>query len=69
MDPTLDYADDLSLPDMNDTEQPADPLQRAVASLNQLNERALTFARERPVTCIIGAVALGFVIGKIAARY
>ncbi|MDP2313943.1 MAG: hypothetical protein Q8P41_13635 [Pseudomonadota bacterium] len=38
-------------------------------NLAKMNERALAFARERPVTCVVGALALGFVVGKIAARY
>ena len=41
----------------------------ASQNLARLNERALAFARENPGTCVIGAVALGFVVGKIAARY
>mgnify|MGYP001550303814 CR=1 FL=1 len=40
-----------------------------LVSLNRLNERALTFIRDRPVTCLVGALALGFVVGKIASRY
>jgi ElaB/YqjD/DUF883 family membrane-anchored ribosome-binding protein len=44
-------------------------IQEATENLVRLNERALAFVRERPLTCIVGAVALGFVVGKIAARY
>lgn len=44
-------------------------LQNAQQNLMRLNEHALTFVRERPVTCLVGAVAIGFVVGKIAARY
>lgn len=44
-------------------------LREAGESIERLNERAMAFARERPLTCIAGAVALGFVIGKLAARY
>lgn len=45
---------------------------RVVAALEKadhLNEQILAFVRERPLTCIAGAVVLGFVVGKIAARY
>ena len=44
-------------------------IQEARENLTRLNERALAFVRERPGTCVIGAVALGFLVGKIAARY
>jgi hypothetical protein len=47
----------------------APKLEEARQALVRLNDRALAFARERPATCILGAVALGFVVGKIAARY
>lgn len=50
-------------------EQVAARMEAAAESLSQWNDRALAFARERPGTCIIGAVALGFIVGKIAARY
>lgn len=36
--------------------------------LAQLNEGALAFVRARPITCVVGALALGFLVGKIAAR-
>ncbi len=47
----------------------APKLEMARQNLARLNERALTIARERPVTCLVGALALGFVVGKIAARF
>ena len=37
--------------------------------LEELNQRALAFARANPVPCLVGALALGFIVGKIAARY
>ncbi len=42
--------------------------QQARASLGDLNTRVTTFIRERPGTCLIGALAVGYVIGKLAAR-
>ncbi|MEO1269162.1 MAG: hypothetical protein AAFX99_13755 [Myxococcota bacterium] len=33
-----------------------------------LNVQAVTFIRERPVICIAGAVAVGYVVGRAAAR-
>lgn len=44
-------------------------LDEARENLARLNEKAVAFIRERPGTCIAGAVVLGFVVGKIAARY
>lgn len=44
-------------------------IQEASQKLARLNDRALAFARERPGTCVIAAVTLGFIVGKIAARY
>ena len=44
-------------------------LAEARENLARLNENAVAFIRERPGTCIAGAVVLGFVVGKIAARY
>lgn len=44
-------------------------VQQAQENVARLNENALAFVRARPVACVVGAVALGFIIGKIAARY
>lgn len=57
-------------PDSGETEsQVAPQLQQALDNLNRLNERALALIRERPITAVVGAMALGFIVGKIAARY
>lgn len=40
----------------------------AKQNLNDLNERVSGFIRERPGTCLLGALAVGFVIGRIASR-
>jgi hypothetical protein len=37
-------------------------------SLGELNRRVATFIREQPGTCLLGALALGFIIGRIASR-
>lgn len=37
--------------------------------LAQLDQQLRTLARERPVACLAGAVVLGFVLGKLAARF
>ena len=63
-------ADNAADPTSGDYEsQVAPKLQVALDNLNRLNERALTLIRERPITAVIGAMALGFIVGKIAARY
>lgn len=49
--------------------QLAPRIQEARENLSRLNEGALAFVRARPLTCVFGAVALGFLVGKIAARY
>lgn len=33
------------------------------------NERTLEVVRARPILCLTGALVVGFVVGKIAARY
>ena len=33
--------------------------------LRDSNDRALQFIRERPATCLLGAIAVGYVIGRI----
>lgn len=43
-------------------------LREAQQKVAALNDRALTFIRERPITCVVGALALGFIVGKLAAR-
>ncbi len=44
------------------------PLDTAQASLDRAMEAATEFIRERPVAAIVGAVALGWVVGKLASR-
>ena len=38
------------------------------ARIEDLNERAVDFIRENPGVCIMGAVAAGFLIGRLASR-
>lgn len=46
----------------------APQMEEAKRNLSDLNDRMTSFIRERPGACLAGALALGFVIGKIAAR-
>lgn len=43
-------------------------IEEARQNLVDLNNRVVTFIRQNPGTCLIGAVAAGFLIGKIASR-
>lgn len=38
------------------------------ARLDNLNDQAVDFIRENPGVCIVGAVALGYFVGRLAAR-
>ncbi len=40
----------------------------ARARLDDLNDRAVSFIKENPGLCIVGAVAAGYVIGRLASR-
>lgn len=41
---------------------------QARAFLTDANERAAGFVRQHPVPCLVGAVALGYLVGRAAAR-
>jgi ElaB/YqjD/DUF883 family membrane-anchored ribosome-binding protein len=43
-------------------------IEDAKKKLSSLNDRAIDYIKENPGTCLVGAVALGFLIGKIARR-
>lgn len=43
-------------------------IERAREELDHYVERAADFIRERPVAAVAGAVALGWLIGRIASR-
>ena len=38
------------------------------ARLEEFNERAADFIRENPGVCIVGAVAAGYLVGRLASR-
>lgn len=38
------------------------------ARIENLNERAVGFIRDNPGVCIMGALAAGFVVGRLASR-
>lgn len=43
-------------------------IEEARRNLVDLNTRVVGFIRANPGTCLIGAVAAGFLIGKLASR-
>lgn len=55
------------------TESPEAPMEarppQELTSMGRLNERALEVVRAQPILCLVGALTVGFVVGKIAARY
>ncbi|MBL8954080.1 MAG: hypothetical protein JNK82_25110 [Myxococcaceae bacterium] len=43
-------------------------LKDAEAQVMELNEKVKSFIRQNPGTCLMGALALGFVVGRLASR-
>ncbi|AKJ05311.1 hypothetical protein ATI61_102373 [Archangium gephyra] len=43
-------------------------LDEARRNLEDANTRVVSFIRANPGTCLLGAVAVGFIIGRIASR-
>jgi ElaB/YqjD/DUF883 family membrane-anchored ribosome-binding protein len=43
-------------------------IDEARRNLVDLNNRVVSFIRANPGTCLLGAVAVGFLVGKIASR-
>ena len=43
-------------------------IDQARAALTDWNVRVTDFVRERPGTCLVGALAFGYLVGKIASR-
>ncbi|HVG64147.1 MAG TPA: hypothetical protein VNA24_36625 [Hyalangium sp.] len=43
-------------------------IEEARRNLVDLNTRVVSFIRANPGTCLIGAIAAGFLIGKLASR-
>jgi len=43
-------------------------IDEARQSLNDLNSRVIRFIRRRPGACLLGALTVGIVMGRIASR-
>ncbi len=68
----MDVSQNHTPPLSRSMDAPLDPQVDAEAEptlLGRLNERTLEVVRERPIVCMVGALTVGFVVGKIASRY
>jgi hypothetical protein len=43
-------------------------IDEAKENLAELNERVVGFIKQNPGTCLLGALAVGFLVGRIASR-
>lgn len=43
-------------------------IDQARENLTELNERVVGFIKQNPGTCLLGALAVGFIVGRIASR-
>ena len=43
-------------------------IEQAKQQLGQLNGRITTFIKEHPAACLLGAVALGYLVARVARR-
>jgi ElaB/YqjD/DUF883 family membrane-anchored ribosome-binding protein len=50
------------------TEDAQQMLDQSRAAVEQAMETAADFIRERPIICLAGAVAVGYLIGKLVSR-
>ncbi len=46
----------------------APQIEQAREALGTFNEKAKAFIRERPGTCLLGALAVGYLVGRLASR-
>jgi hypothetical protein len=53
----------------HESEEHASPqIEKTTCRLTKLNEFAATYIRANPGRCLLGAVAAGYVIGRVARR-
>ncbi len=43
-------------------------LQQVRQKVSDVNDRIVSFIKERPTACLVGAVAAGFIIGRLVSR-
>jgi hypothetical protein len=47
-------------------DESAAPLEEAKERIRELNERAKSYIKEHPAACLVGALALGYVVARFA---
>lgn len=57
-----------ALPPPPEAAQLQEVMEKARDEVERYVETAADFIRERPVMCVAGALAIGFLVGKIASR-
>ncbi len=50
------------------TDEAAQMAEQARVALEAAQEQVSTFIREKPLLCLAGALALGYVVGKLVSR-
>jgi ElaB/YqjD/DUF883 family membrane-anchored ribosome-binding protein len=50
------------------TDEAAQMAEQARVALEQAQEHVTNFIRERPLVCLAGALAIGYVVGKLVSR-
>jgi hypothetical protein len=55
-----------SLGDASDRIRPQ--IEQAKQTLGRLNGRVTTFIKQHPAACLLGAVALGYLVARVARR-
>ncbi len=48
--------------------RPSLSVEEVKARLEEINERIKAFIRERPAACLLGALALGYLVARVARR-
>ena len=51
-----------------ENQKSSQPIEELKERLDLLNERVKNFIKERPAACLAGAMALGYVVARIARR-
>jgi ElaB/YqjD/DUF883 family membrane-anchored ribosome-binding protein len=51
-----------------DSESAQQMIDHSREAVEQAMETAATFIRERPIICLAGAVAIGYLVGKLVSR-
>ena len=50
------------------TEDAQQMIEQSRAAVEQAMDTAATFIRERPIVCLAGALAIGYLVGKLVSR-